>query len=231
MKSRTRLLLALASHIVFVSVIGAQPQNLLTPVDFFSRVSKAFGRIQDYQAEIRIFMEEDEIEWRGSLLYKKPDMLRIDYTEPAEQVLVFNGEKLIFYRPEYSTVFEQAVQQRTDGSAGLLQTDEELSLLRDNYSVAYLVGPDPVPLEEDSEEMVIKLKFRANSTAENFRELEISFDENDFYRRVIGRTLNRTWQVDFTGVVINPGIPDPRFDYKYPANANVYDDFLFEAQE
>ena len=100
-----------------------------------------------------------------------------------------------------------------------------------NYSVAYLIGPDPVPLDEGSKEMVVKLKFRANSTAESFRELEIAFSKDGFYRRVKGRTLNQSWTIDFTNVVINPGIPDPRFDYRYPANANVYQDFLFGSSE
>ncbi len=213
------------------AVITAQEQPILTPVQYFELVSEKFGKIQDYQADITIKMDDSEIEWKGNLIYKSPNKLRIDYKEPNEQVLVFNGERLMFYRPEYSTVFEQTIKNRSDSSAVLMAGSRELSLLKENFNIGYLIGPDPVPLDEDSDEMVVKLKFSANTTTEGFKELEIAFSLDGFYRRVTGRTHNQTWTIEFTKVVINPGIPDPRFEYEPPANANVYTDFLYGAME
>ena len=213
------------------AVITAQEQPILTPVQYFELVSEKFSKIRDYQADISITKDESEIEWKGNLIYKSPNKLRIDYKEPNEQVFVLNGETLMFYRPEYSTVFEQTIKNRSESSVLLMAGGQELSLLKENFNVGYLIGPDPVPLDDDSDEMVIKLKFSANTTAEGFKELEIAFSLDGFYRRVTGKTYNQTWTIEFTKVVINPGIPDPRFDYEPPANANVYTDFLFGTME
>jgi len=228
MKSQPHRIIPFIVLLLTMVLMTADSQAILTPAQYFAKVSEKFSQIQDYQAQIRIAMEEHELEWSGSLIYKKPDKLRIDYEEPAEQVLVYDGEILIFYRPEYSTVFEQQISGQSSGTTALLPSGQELSLLRQNYSVAYLIGPEPAPLDEESEEMVVWLKFRANTTAEGFRELEIAIGEDGFYRRVLAKALNQTWEIDFTKVILNPGIPDQRFFYKYPANANVYPDFLFE---
>jgi outer membrane lipoprotein carrier protein len=225
MKSQPHRIIPSIVLLLTMVLMTADSQAILTPAQYFAKVSEKFSQIQDYQAQIRITMEEHELEWSGSLIYKKPDKLRIDYEEPAEQVLVYDGETLIFYRPEYSTVFEQRI---SGGTTALLPSGQELSLLRQNYSVAYLIGPEQAPLDEESEEMVVWLKFRANTTAEGFREMEIAIGEDGFYRRVLAKALNQTWEIDFTNVILNPGIPDQRFFYKYPANANVYPDFLFE---
>ena len=130
-----------------------------------------------------------------------------------------------------------------------MASSQELTYLKDNYSVAYLVGPEPVPLsyepdkegeseEEpekevpgpggDSDEMVMKLKFQSLSSAEGFRQLEISFSESGFIRRVTGTSINKELTLDFTDVRIDQNIPDAKFEYKAPANANVFSDFLFE---
>ena len=37
-------------------------------------------------------------------------------------------------------------------------------------------------------------------------------------------------QFDFTDIKTNEGIPDTRFEYDSPASANVFENFLFEAE-
>ncbi|HUV07182.1 MAG TPA: outer membrane lipoprotein carrier protein LolA, partial [Spirochaetia bacterium] len=75
---------------------------------------------------------------------------------------------------------------------------------------------------------VIKLKFQSLSSVTGFNELEISFTQEGMIRRVQGSTFNKTIVMSFTQIKLNQGIPDARFRYESPVNANVYKDFLFE---
>ena len=206
-------------------------QELLTPSKFFEGVSGEFGDIRDYQANITIDQNDGEIIMSGTLIYKSPNKLRIDFTEPREQVLAMDGQILRIYIPMYSYVLEQPIKRSTNPSILFTGSEQELSYLKDNYNVAYLVGPDPVPLDEDSDEMVVKLKFQSHTTAEGFKQLEIAFSEQGMIRRVKGKTLNGNLVMDFTKIATNLNIPDARFDYKAPPNANVFNDFLFEGIE
>jgi outer membrane lipoprotein-sorting protein len=86
-----------------------------------------------------------------------------------------------------------------------------------------------VPLDDKSRELVTKLKFQSLSV-DGFRRLEIAFDSNLMIRRVTGSTGARTIMMDIRNVKTNQGLPDARFDYRPPASANVYRNFLYEAE-
>jgi outer membrane lipoprotein-sorting protein len=172
--SRRRITSVLISALVLcTAVLGAQ--EFLTPARYFDEVSKKFGRIKDYQAVITIDQNDGELIMKGNLIYKSPNKLRIDFAEPREQVLSMDGELLTIYIPKYSYILEQKLKRRSQATIALMASTQELSYLKENYSIAYVVGPDPIPLDETSSERVIKLKFQSHSTVEGFRQLEISF--------------------------------------------------------
>ncbi|MDL2230006.1 outer membrane lipoprotein carrier protein LolA, partial [Treponema sp. OttesenSCG-928-L16] len=102
-------------------------------------------------------------------------------------------------------------------------------LLRRNYIPAFVTGPDPVPLEEGSEEMVVKLRLTRRSVSEGFREILLDINPNTLLiRRIEGKTIAEgTVRFDFTNMLINQGIPEQRFIYDAPASANLYNNFLF----
>ncbi len=208
---------------------AAAAQDIVTPAVFLERVSQKFGGIRDYQADVTISSEGEQEPMTGRLAYKSPNKLRIDFTRPREQVLASNGETLVVYVPRYSYVLEQKLQRRSEAALALMASSRELSYLRTHYSAAYVVGPEPVPLEEGSREMVTKLKFQSLSL-DGFRRLEIAFDKNLMIRRVAGSTGTREIVMDIRNVRTNQGIPDARFDYRPPASANVYRNFLFETE-
>jgi outer membrane lipoprotein-sorting protein len=206
-------------------------QDFLTPTRFFDDVSQRFGQIKDYEALINIDQNEGELVMSGSIIYKSPNKLRIDFTSPEEQVLSMDGEMLVIYIPKYSYILEQKLKRHSQSTLALMASSQELTYLKNNYSVAYLVGPEPVPLEEGSQEMVIKLKFQSHSAVKGYKQLEIAFDMNGMIRRVVGNMANGTIVMDFENIVTNQGIPDARFEYESPVNANVYKDFLFEGMD
>ena len=158
-------LLAVACAFVF----SATAQSILTAAAFFQTVSAEYGKIQDYEASVDIMATKTAME--GKVSFKRPNLLRIDFSNPEDQVITFNGDTLTIYLPGSDAVLEQTVEG-SDGSAtsgANLATPQGLSLMSRYYSVAYEVGQDPIPLEDGSDEMVVKLVLARRNTSEAFR--------------------------------------------------------------
>ncbi|UCG00127.1 MAG: outer membrane lipoprotein carrier protein LolA [Spirochaetaceae bacterium] len=205
-------------------------QEILTAENYFDEVSASYGKIQDYTANITI--TQGETIMKGKLYYKNPNLLRIDFTDPEEQVLVTNGAELTIYIPRYEVILVQRLRRRSQAALASMASEQGLHLLKKNYGVAYLSGPDFVPLEERSEERVRKLKLESRSTAEGFRQIVLAVGRTGLIRRITGVTINyEEFVLDLTDIVVNQNIPDMRFEYDSPPYANVYNDFLFEAEE
>ena len=217
------------SLILLLAAFGAFSQEVVTAEAYFSAVAETYAEVDDYEAAFQ-FRHDDQVS-SGSISYKHPNKLRLDFDEPEGQVLVSDGELLTVYYPSLDVIFEQELSDRGTGGGADLASREGLRALRQNYAIAYLVGPDPVPLEEDDDEPVTKLKLTSNNPSEGFRQLELSISASNLLRRITGLTLNLQERVfDFTDIRINQAIPDARFDYESPPDANVFTDFLFGAE-
>jgi outer membrane lipoprotein-sorting protein len=204
-------------------------QEIVTAERFLESVSERYGGIRDYEA--RIAIRSGNTDMYGTVSHLAPSFLRIDFTTPAEQVIVFDGELLTVYLPEYRAVLNQVVSagRRPGASGASLASAQGLTLLRRNYVPAFLTGPDPVPLEEGSGEMVVKLRLTRRSISEGFREIILSVDPaTRLIRRIEGRTIaDSLVRFDFLQIQTNQGIPEGRFLYDSPASANLYNNFLF----
>ena len=208
----------------------AQEQDrIVTANEFLNYVSAQYGSINDYEANITITKGKEKM--TGIIYYKTPSLLRINFDNPKEQVLVVDKEKLVIYIPKYRVIMQQKLKKKGGVSGAGMASREGLRILRKNYTVAYLESPDFVPLDAGSEEMVKKLKFVWRTADEGFRQLIMSVGEDNLIRRMVCVTADYTeMQFDFTDIRTNEGIPDTRFEYDSPASANVFENFLFEAE-
>lgn len=197
-------------------------QGITTANDFFKAVSERYEQINDYEADIEVKIGKTGME--GKVSYKKPGMLRMDFTDPQDQVVVFNGSDLTIYLPGSSAILEQNVSGIEENAA----TAQGLSLLRRYYSIAYASGQSPVPLEENSDEMVVVLQLSRRSPTETFRMILISVDQSSkMIRRVKATTAqDEVYVFDFYNYRLNTNISDQRFIYDPPSSANNYNNFL-----
>ncbi len=204
-------------------------QSILTAASFFQTVSAEYAKIQDYEASVDIQASKTAME--GKVSFKRPNLLRIDFSNPEEQVITFNGDTLTIYLPGSDAVLEQAVDnaEPSAGSGANLATPQGLSLMSRYYSVAYEVGQDPIPLEDGSDEMVVKLVLSRRNTSEAFRFIKLAVvPGSKLIRRIEAVTpQGETFRFNFTNYVINAGITDQRFLYDPPSSANYYNNFLF----
>ena len=213
----------------FILIFGSSilfGQEIITAEKYLEMVSDNYAGIRDYEASIAIKSGNNDM--AGSVSHLSPSLIRIDFTRPASQVIVFNGNTLTIYLPEFRAVLNQEIN--TSRAAGqTLATSQGLSILRRNYVPSFVTGPNPEPLDSGSNERVVKLRLSRRSVSEGFREIIICINpDTKLIRRIEGRTIAETEvRFDFTNIKTNLGIPEARFIYDAPASANMYNNFLF----
>jgi outer membrane lipoprotein-sorting protein len=209
-------------------VVPANAQEIITAERYLDTVSERYSGIRDYEA--RIVIRSGNSEMQGNVSYLSPSFLRIDFTRPAEQVIVFNGELLTVYLPEYRAVLNQSITPSRRPAAGAsMASAQGLNLLKRNYVASFVTGPNPVRLDENSNEEVVKLRLSRRSISEGFREIILSVSPaSKLIRRIEGRTIADVQvRFDFTNIRTNIGIPELRFVYDSPGSAYMYNNFLF----
>ena len=227
MRQRSLFLLLL-----FGVIFSGFSQEIVTAERYLESVSERYGSIRDYEAQVVI--RSDTTDMTGNLSFRDPNFLRIDFTSPAEQVLVFNGEVLTVYIPRLRALLNQAVtpmrRASTPGGGASLASAQGLQLLRRGYVPAFVSGPEPVPLDERNQIPVVKLRLTRRLASEGFREIILSIDpQTSLIRRIEGRTVvnNAMVRFDFANIRTNVGIPELRFIFDSPGSANMYNNFLF----
>ena len=89
---------------LFVSTV-LFAQNITTASAYFKTISEYYGTIKDYEVDFEIKIEKAES--AGKLSFKAPNLVRMDYTNPPEQVICFNGDILTIYIKEPAEAEEE----------------------------------------------------------------------------------------------------------------------------
>jgi len=217
----------LALFLVFLPIFPSVAQPITTADNFFSTVSDKYAAIRDYSATIAISTTSgrNTETMTGRAVFKKPNLLRIDFTDPAEQTM----KELTIYLPTYKVTLYQAIESDSGAGGASLATPQGLALMKRYYSISYETGQDPVPLEEESDEMVVVLALARRSTTEVFRTIRLMIDpETSLIRRIEAKTITGDELVfDFSGYALNQGVLDNYFVYDPPSSANMFNNFLF----
>lgn len=210
----------------FIFAQGVFSQEITTASAYFKTISDYYSSLKSYEADIEITADKQQM--ASHVSYKKPNLLRLDFTNPQDQVLVFNGDMLTIYLPKASAVLQQSVQDNNTGAA-TLATSQGLSLMSRYYVVAYEIGQDAVPLEDGSDEKVIKLILTRRNTSEAFRYIKLAINpKTKLIRRVEASTTKaENFIFDFLEYRLNPDISDQRFIYDAPSSANNFNNFMF----
>lgn len=220
-----KLILSFCALFIFAAAFA---QNITTASAYFKTISEYYGTIKDYEVDFEIKVEKKES--RGKLSFKAPNLIRMDYTNPEEQVICFNGDVLTIYIKEPAeAVLQQQVTPGSSNGATTLSTPQGLSLMSRYYTVAYETGQNAEPLEEGSDEMVVKLILTRKSASEAFRYIKLAINnETKLIRRIEAVTpKGEEFIFDFYDYMLNQNLSEQRFVYDAPSSANNYNNFLF----
>lgn len=212
----------------FVLLVGLSfAQNITTASAYFKTISEYYGTIKDYEVDFEIKI--DKTETAGKLSFKAPDLLRMDYSNPQEQVICFNGDMLTIYLADTKAVLQQQITPGSSSNAASLSTPQGLSLMSRYYTVSYETGQNAEPLEEGSDEMVVKFILTRKSAAEAFKYIRLAVNEKTkLIRRVEAVTpKGETFMFNFYDYKLDQNISEQRFVYNAPSDANNYNNFLF----
>ncbi|MDR2470938.1 MAG: outer membrane lipoprotein carrier protein LolA [Treponema sp.] len=203
-------------------------QEIKTAGDYLKQVAERYAAIKSYIARISILSGGTQM--YGTVYAMMPNFLRIDFTSPAEQVILYDGESLMIFLPGERAILNQGVAGQ--GGANLA-TARGLGILQRNYVPAFVVGPAPVPIESGSGEMVVKLKLARRSEGEGFTEIILDISpETQLIRRITGKTITGTVvRFDFSNVSLNTGIPERLFAFESPPASNMYNNFLLRGSD
>ena len=87
----------------------------MTPQELAAKLQESYDKTRDMKAD---FVQVSEVkamnmkkEGSGTLLIKKPGMLRYTYVKPEKQDLIVRGEELIMYMPASNQVIKKSMER------------------------------------------------------------------------------------------------------------------------
>jgi len=220
-----RLLCVAALLLAGAAGAFGQATRIVSANEFFAALIAHYAGIKTYEATIGI--KQDTAVSTGRLSYKAPNLLNVRFDSPAGEVLNFDGKRLDVTVPSQKVVLEQDYKTVPDDQLAGIATAGALAVLRTQYSVAYLTGPDPVPLDKDTPDLVIKLKLVARAST-SFSDMIMSV-KDQMVRRVEATLANgASMVVDFTSVKPNAAVPDNRFVFVPPGDYTAVKNWLYD---
>ena len=208
--------------------LGAS-QDMQTAEQFFNQVSDRYAQVTDYEGQISINSGKQVM--YGTIAFKSPTLLRIDFSQPAEQVIVYDGSRLPrLYSPVQGSALPGIRRHAQHGSWSRVprRTHDDAAK---RYTIAWETSPAPVPLDPGSSEQVERLSLVRKNVSDGLKTIKLSINpETKLIRRIEGWTIaNEKIVFNFTGIKTNVGISANRFMYDTPATANIYNNFLFKS--
>jgi outer membrane lipoprotein carrier protein len=146
------------------------------------------------------------------LYARQPNLLRVEFSRPAEQTVVFDGE----FMYSYVAGGEQVVRYAGPGTSFLVNLPQTLDDLSSDYDVT---------LAAETGGRTYELHLDAKTEAAPFREIRMWIDRQqlvavraDFYDAAGNTTSYR-----LSGYRFNLGLPASRFSFEVPPGAEVVD--------
>lgn len=192
---------------------GEASGSVITAGAFFKSLSDRYAAISDYEAELTV---QDGSGTHSAALSCKGSLLRLDFIQPKGQTIVFNGDALVVYLPEYSAVLQQVIDSDTQTSRLGLQ------LLSRYYFVQY--ASQPAAEESNTTTLVAYPR----GAAEAFRSITLEVDKDSMLIEKVTADSRSggVIKLAFSNYTLNAGIPNERFAYDPPSSANYYNNFL-----
>lgn len=153
---------------------------------------------------------------KGRLYFKKPGLLRWEYTEPNRNQVVINGGKVWIYTPELAQVIVRPFTEATYSQIPLRLLAEAHHLDRD-FDIEESLG------ETGGPPGLRWMLLRPKQTDGNLKTIDIGIDSKKhlIMRMKITESTGGTSEIIFEGFRLNKGIGDKTFVFKPPAGTEV----------
>jgi len=210
--------------------------ELVSAKDLLQKLSILFKtNVKDFEADVKWIQDKDT--QKGTLFFKNPQKLRINFTDPSKQVICSNGYMLWVYIDYLNLILKQEIlsKDKTKSDDGKTQTVINPILINPvgydrfltDYAIEYNEIKTQVDYKDGSKVYQFKL-FRWRSSKSGFNSILLTVSANDgLVRRVEGvTTAYRRVVLEIDNIKLNKNIGDLVFNYEPPAHANTVDNFI-----
>lgn len=165
---------------------------------------KATFKLSLLDSELELLEES-----QGTLRIKRPGRFRWDYTEPYEQLVLSDGEKLWLYDAD----LEQATVKQLDESlsttpAVLLSGSGDVA---DGFEIIGVYDADGI--------VWVNLEPKADDT--DFQTFSLGFEGDDLRYMQLSDRLDQVTRIEFSNIVRNQTMEDQAFDFIPPDGVDV----------
>lgn len=201
-------------------VAGAQPGP--SAGDIARDLQRRYEQVRDFSADFEHLYEggvlRKKITERGTLLVKKPGMMRWVYTSPEKKEFVSDGRKLYSYVPEDRQVMVSTVAPADEASSPSLFLAGKGNILRD-FTASLVAVPEATPAEA-----ALKLVPTTPQREYDWIILVVDRASLQIRRLVTTDAQGGTSTFVFTRLRENVGLPDKAFTFTIPHGVDVITD-------
>lgn len=190
--------------------------------DLARNLQRKYEQVRDFAADFehayRGGVLKQKVTERGTVLIKKPGMMRWTYTNPERKEFVSDGHKLYSYVPEDKQVMVSDVPPADEASSPALFLTGKGNVVRDfKASIADVSGLQPGEAA---------LKLVPNAPQRDYDSIVLVLDRATYQiRRLITTDAQGgTSTFTFTNLRENVGLPDKAFAFTTPRGVDVITD-------
>jgi outer membrane lipoprotein carrier protein len=202
-----------SSFIIHHSSFAAQAASVPTIVKRLqARYDSTGGFRADFTQEVESATLGQKIESRGKVFFKKPGLMRWEFTSGPQQTLVSDGKFFWFYQPAEKQVLKTPFQQA----------------FRSNTPVSFLTGVGRVDQDftvtlqgETNQIYSLRLTPKQDPEAIGLLDLEVDAKTFDILQATITDPLGNTTRVRFTNIDRKAPLDDTLFHFTTPPGVDV----------
>jgi outer membrane lipoprotein carrier protein len=207
--------------VVLPSVASAtqDPAPAESPAAFAERLQRKYAAVRDFSSDFVQSYEGGALRKRtterGTVLVKKPGMMRWRYTAPEEKLFVADGRKMYSWVPADKQVVVRDMPADGEATTPLLFLVGKGDLVRD-FVPSFTTVPD-APAES------IALKLTPRRRERDYEWLALVVDRDTLTIRMLVAVDGQggTSTFTFTDLKENVGVPDRSFAFSIPRDADV----------
>ncbi|MDD5259747.1 MAG: outer-membrane lipoprotein carrier protein LolA [bacterium] len=206
--SKTILIFVIGLLFITGAALAADPT--LTPQKIYENMQAQESKINDLQFTIKQVIELKAIKERqvikGAIIYKKPDLLHVEYTSPTQQMIIANKDDFVMYILEQGKWRENVRQKVSNLIGKQWKSDYGLWSVGDlakNYDAKATREGDKAVLWLEPKDKTYMFKMKIFVDTKNWLPVKTTWEDDN--QLITSELLN---------VKMNTGVKDELFKFK-----------------
>ena len=204
--------------IIFGLEANAYKFDFVTVGDVVKEIQSNFGKLRSYQANFSIASTRAgrKTTQTGTVRYKAPDKLLIEFSNPAGQRIVSDGKTMWIYIPSLRVVAEQDLRSSNVPAV----TASGLRRLFSRYHYRFAGKDQPEP--QTTGEPLYTLQLRQKETRSGYRSMKLWVNKDYMIVRAQGETsTGKTVEISFSNIRTNVDFQNALFRFEMPPGART----------